>query len=407
MRLLRGKAHWLIARLLVSAMVAAGASCVPAAQAQAGDTLQIAVGSAAPEEGIPLSIGFSGASDAVNNEGDGPQLSATVRPAGGIGCQSDESNDHSAAGGVTTTIYSNEDFDSPREGPGPYNQVATYDPPETGAYLVCAWLEEESENGETTVLAGPVSTTFSARGPQVYQLAVGLSHPALPGVAFQITYTTHTDQQLAMYSAIRPAGGLPCAVNHTLDGQQNQNETDLLGEPFLLDGEKIFGGPATIAATTTESAGSYLICTWIEGPSENEVDATAATNISVGTPSPPSSPTPTPTPTRNRSPLRRGSPAIVEFKKFKVRPGSIPQGASHSLFDLRWSRWGGRVARARGHGDEGAGAANEHIFQLTLLEALDIGSCRGHRVYTRLRLHTKDPASVYSETLNCKVGQYF
>jgi hypothetical protein len=390
--------------LLLAVALATAVSCVSTAPALAGDSLQVAIGSASPEQGIPFSIGFSGASEAVDTEGDGPRLAAVVRPAGGIGCQSDYSNDHSAAGGVTTAIYSGEDFDSPREGPGQYNQVATYDPPEIGTYLVCAWLENQSEDGETTVLAGPVKATFSTRGPQVYQLTVALSHPALPGIAFQIEYTTHTDQQLALYSTIRPAGGLPCAVNHTLDGQQNQSETDLFGDSFLLGGEKVFGGPATIAATTTQAAGPYLICTWIEGPSENEVDATAATDIDVGTPAPPAPP---PQKARSRSPALQGPLAIVEFQKFKVRPRLISQGASHELFDLRWSRWGGRVARARGRGDEGAGAANEHVFRLTLLEASDIGSCRGHRVYTHLRLHTKDPSRVYSESLNCQVGQYF
>jgi hypothetical protein len=293
------RARLLIATVALLALASVAASVAPA-QASAADTLQAAVTSPAPEQGIPLTIEFSGASEAVDNEGDGPRLFAVLRPAGGIGCQTNYGDDHSAAGGVSTELFAN-DFDyegSPRVGPGPYKQPDTFNPPDVGSYLVCAWLETEK-----ATLAGPVSTTFSTRGPQVLQLTVDLPHPALPGVAFQIDYTTHTDQQLAMYSDIRPTGGLPCAANHTLDGQQNQsnesNSYPFYNPFFFEDNQQVFGGPTTIAGTVTEAAGPYDICTWIEGPRENEVDATASTNIYVGTPPP----KPTPRTVRAISPL--------------------------------------------------------------------------------------------------------
>lgn len=284
--------------LVVGAMLATAAAGVFAQQALAADTLQVAVNSPSPEQGIPLELVFSGATEAVDSQGHGPLLDVVVRPAGGIGCQANYGNDHSAAGGVTTDLFSPRRSAEPRQGPGSYREAATYSPPETGTYLVCAWLESENNSGRTTV-AGPVSTTFSARGPQVYQLAVGLPAPALPGVAFQIDYTTHTDQQLALGSAIRPAGGLPCAANHELDSQQNQSETNLVGSPYSTSSEKVFGGPATVNATATEPAGPYLICTWIEGPNTAEVDSTASTSIYVGTPPPP----PPPPPSHPISPL--------------------------------------------------------------------------------------------------------
>jgi hypothetical protein len=90
-----------------------------------------------------------------------------------------------------------------------------------------------------------------------------------------------------MGSVIRPVGGLPCAANRELDSQQNQTETSLVGGSYFNGGERIFGGPATVAATVTEPAGPYLICTWIEGPNNLEVDAALSTSIYVGTPPPP------------------------------------------------------------------------------------------------------------------------
>lgn len=276
-----------VIRLLVGVVLALAAAASATAPASASDTLQVAVNSPSPEQGIPLPITFSGTTEAVDSEGHGPFLAAVVRPAGGIGCQANYGNDHSAAGGVTTDIFGpHGETREPSQGPGPFQQEATYSPPNTGSYLVCAWLENGGY-GESGLHAGPVSATFSARGPQVYELTVGLPHPALPGVAFQVNYTTHTDQQLGMGSVIRPVGGLPCAANRELDSQQNQTETSLVGGSYFNGGERIFGGPATVAATVTEPAGPYLICTWIEGPNNLEVDAALSTSIYVGTPPPP------------------------------------------------------------------------------------------------------------------------
>jgi len=275
-------------RLLVLAallpMLAAIGILAP--RARAADALQVAINSPSPEQGIPLELVFSGTSTATNNEGRGPALLAVVRPTGGVGCQADFADDHSAAGGVSTELFGGWG-NEPAQGPGEYDQTATYDPPNTGPLLICAWLESESNDGERAVVAGPASVTFDVGAPQVSQLSVGLPHPALPNVAFQVSYTTHTDQKLSMSSAIRPAGGLPCAASQSLDSDQNQSETSLLGDPDWDTGESIFGGPITTMATTTEPAGPYVICTWIEGPNTNEVDAANTTDIYVGTPSPP------------------------------------------------------------------------------------------------------------------------
>jgi hypothetical protein len=161
-------------------------------------------------------------------------------------------------------------------GPGTYQLTGTFDPPGPGSYLVCAWIEDESGSVTTTASA---SATFSARGPQVTQLSVSLPKPARPNVAFEIAFTTQTDQQLGLYSDLKPAGGLPCASSYELESAQNQSLDD------LFDGSRsVFGGPTTTTATATEKKGSYVICTWIEGPSNAEVDATQSTPIYVGKP---------------------------------------------------------------------------------------------------------------------------
>ncbi len=243
----------------------------PSSTLASGDVLQAAITSAAPEQGIPVTIVFSGETQADDSEGNGPRLYAVVRPAGGVACQGTYGADSSAAGGVNHELYIYN-----KEGPGSFQESTAYNPPNVGQYLVCAWLENEAEEA----LTGPVSATFSARGPQVAQLTVRLASPAKPGVGFQIDYTTQTDQELTLDSTIKPSGGLPCASSYELGQHQNQSQEDI-----FLFGSKVFGGPATISGAVTEqNAGPYLVCSWVEGPNEGEVDASSTTPVYVGTP---------------------------------------------------------------------------------------------------------------------------
>jgi hypothetical protein len=84
---------------------------------------------------------------------------------------------------------------------------------------------------------------------------------------------------------IKKAGALPCADSYELEQQQSQPETTLLGP----GDQQVFGGPATTKLTTHQKAGSYVVCSWIEGPGAGEVDGTLSTPVTVGTPGPPTS----------------------------------------------------------------------------------------------------------------------
>src|SRR5581483_517700 len=70
---------------------------------------------------------------------------------------------------------------------------------------------------------------------------------------------------------------------YDLETVQNQTENDIFGSQ-----QNVFGGPVTTTGTDTEQySGPYVICSWIEGPNQGEVDAAAVTPIYVGTPPPP------------------------------------------------------------------------------------------------------------------------
>jgi len=284
----------LLARREVCVVVVSLAAAGWLAPAAMADSVAVQIGTATPEQGIPVPISFSGTASSIDSSGDGPTLLAVVRPAGGVGCQSTFENDQAAAGSASSTLVDSGD-DGTQESPGAFETSDTFNPSNTGPYLVCAWLENENNNN--SLVAGPASATFSARGPQVSELNIDLPTPATPNVAYQIDYTTQTDQQLSLYSIVKASGGLPCASSYELEEQQNQNENDPFG---YEEGSSVFGGPTTTTATDTEAYGSYLICSWIEGPNNGEVDASTTTPIFVGTPPSPLPPTPAPTPSNPR-----------------------------------------------------------------------------------------------------------
>jgi hypothetical protein len=253
----------------------------------ASSTITVASPTAAPEQAVPVDLTFSG----TNNQSGSAEVEAVVRPAGGLSCQSSYQDDLAAVGGVDQIIF----------GPGaemvaanqPYQVDASYKPTAAASYQVCAWLEQ-SQRGTEKAVAGPSALSFTAQGPQVVQLTVAVAKPLIPNVAFQVAYTTQTDQSLALYSVIEAAPSAPLAGSSatppcpsSFEAQQQQEVDTLLVGPGA---QGVFGGPTTTTITDTEKAGAYVICTWVEGPSYREVDASATTLVTVGTVPPPSQP---------------------------------------------------------------------------------------------------------------------
>jgi hypothetical protein len=173
--------------------------------------------------------------------------------------------------------------------PGSYQLSASYKPPTPSSYQVCAWLAQ-NQGGTDQVVPGvsPSTVSFTARPPQVTQLTVAVPKDLIPNVTFQIAYTTQTDQPLELFSVIKSARGLPCAASYELESEQSQPETTLLG----IGSPEVFGGPTTSTITAKEKTGSYVICTWVEGPNTRQVDRLDNTTVTVGTPVPPASPQP-------------------------------------------------------------------------------------------------------------------
>ncbi|HTX11122.1 MAG TPA: hypothetical protein VME22_21035 [Solirubrobacteraceae bacterium] len=272
--------------IAVCVIATASALAVAAPAIAATSTITTASLTAVPEQAVPVDLTFSG----TNNQSGSAEVEAVVRPAGGLSCQSSYQDDLAAVGSVDQVIFA----------PGsetvaagqPYQVDASYKPPAVASYQVCAWLAE-NQGGTDAAVAGPSALSFTTQGPQVVQLTVAVAKPLIPSVAFQIAYTTQTDQSLALYSVIEAAppvlpAGSPAtpACLSSFEGQLQEDVGTILLGPGA---QGVFGGPTTTTVTDTEKAGAYVICTWVEGPSYREVDATATTPVTVGTVPPPPS----------------------------------------------------------------------------------------------------------------------
>jgi hypothetical protein len=221
-------------------------------------TLTVVLATATPEQSLPSTITLSGTATADST------LRALVRSAGASCGRSFRADRHSNRTGSLVLT------DGVAEATGAYQTTVSWIPDETGAYLVCAWL---SGGGG----AGPVSTPVTVRGPQVPVLNVGFSATPTASTAFDIQYTTQTDQPLRMLSTIRPAGTVPaCEATQPTDLAAHPGERILFSGGVLVS-----GGPALTSIAVRYPAGEYLICTWITGPSPSEVDAALATPFTV------------------------------------------------------------------------------------------------------------------------------
>jgi hypothetical protein len=269
-------ARRIIPAVIATALTAALAGGL-AAPAVAADTssITVATSTTSPEQAFPVDVSFSG----TNALTGAAEVEAIVRPAGGPACQTSYQEDTASFPSEDTSLIAP---GAQTVAAGPYQVSANFRPPAPGSYQLCAWLAQ-SQNSTDQPVAAPATLSLSVRGPQVSQLSVTVPKDLQPNVNFRITYTTQTDQQLSLFSVLRPASEAPCPDTFSVDQQQNQAETNLLG----FGTPPVFGGPVTTTVTTKQKTGFYVVCTWVEGPTDGEVDDTATTPVTIGTPPPP------------------------------------------------------------------------------------------------------------------------
>jgi hypothetical protein len=254
-----------------------------AAPARAASTLDIAASAAVPTQEEHVTLTFSGSADAIDSSGDGPALYAVIHE-GTAACQPSYEADNDAYGWQDNYLaLVNSDSGGTPEPPGSFSTLEDFQPTDPTGYLICAWLE--GDGGAGNQVFASASHAVSAVPPKV-SLAVSVPVPPRPHQPFEIDYTTGTPYEIALKSAIKEASEGPCAASAEKEYEAQQSELPLLG-PQVTSSRPIVGDPKLTTATDTEPKGSYVICTWIEGPNFMEVDAMKTTPVTVGDVAPP------------------------------------------------------------------------------------------------------------------------
>ena len=154
--------------LSACAFMADGASAAPA------DTLSVTLSTSSPATGVPFTITFSGTDTPYNEHGDTPSLYALVRRENGVPCQPTFGQDQQVAStDDASVIYSHENNRTVSDGTFTYPASFT---PVKGSYIVCAWLETDSDdyNGKGDV----ASEVVTANATSSYAIVIPMPKPA-------------------------------------------------------------------------------------------------------------------------------------------------------------------------------------------------------------------------------------
>jgi hypothetical protein len=254
----RGKRSFAVLASILLSLISLSA----AASAAESPALSISVG-ADPVESITTQLGLTGTFT-------GPDLlQMTVKPSGGEGCGANAPADK---GMELITSY----------GEGNRSSSRNWTFETAGAYLICAWLTDQSET--PTKVVATASQTVSVRIPH---LSVAIVAPARvrPKQTFQIATTAQAETSRELGEWIIPNTGRGCPANSQAAGStSNAIQVDFPnhGQDWSID-----GGPFTEAVNThLESTGSYLVCAYFQYQSSAAVPE-AATSAPILVVNPP------------------------------------------------------------------------------------------------------------------------
>jgi hypothetical protein len=253
--------------LVMMCAVCATYSMIGASSAAAAPTLTLRTGPD-PTESIATQIEASGTS--TNAE---TTLNATVKPAGGSGCAANSQAD----GGER--LYFGLFVE---EGPFSKSVNQTFD--KAGSYVVCGWLNDESQSGDP--LVAHTELTFSVRAPH---LALSIVAPASvrPGQTFQIVTTAQAEVARTVEEFVIPNTGRGCPANSAA-ATSTSGDTQIYWPARFGSSWSVEGGPFSESVNEDlRSTGQYLACAYVEYPTSQsppEITASAVIDSSATPP---------------------------------------------------------------------------------------------------------------------------
>ncbi|HTZ86054.1 MAG TPA: hypothetical protein VMB05_05235 [Solirubrobacteraceae bacterium] len=250
--------------------VAACSLIVLSASAAAAPTLTLSTG-ADPVESVTtqvIAMGSSGSSDTG--------LSVTVKPTGGQGCAANFEADRSG-GGETV-------FQSVTLKEGPFTESTNETFSRAGSYLLCGWLNDFAQSGSPVVATA--FQTVAVRPPHLL-LTVSAPSTVSTGQAFQIATTAQAEVNRYAYEFVLPSTGRGCPAN--AGAASSASGESRIYWPNHGSSWGVNGGPFSESVNETlRTAGQYLVCAYVEYPSEESPpEISASATVTAVSPPPP------------------------------------------------------------------------------------------------------------------------
>jgi hypothetical protein len=249
----RSRASGRAARVTLVALASAAlGTAVCAAPAGAATLGAPTVSPSVVEQGIAAQLTFTGTAD----PGADSAIFAVARPAGGPACQSTFQADQRLA--ASSQIIADPTVNPTDEQPGNFTTTVGWQPNELpGSVIVCSWLDQ---GGSET--AAP-ALTVNVTGPQASATIAPVGTP-VDGSPFTLRLSAVADQPLALYAVFHDPTQ-SCSASFAIDRQAFASDTK------LVTAQALPAGTTSSAPTATLPAGTYVICTWLEGPLSDEV----------------------------------------------------------------------------------------------------------------------------------------
>ena len=202
-------------------------------------------------------------------------LSITVKPTGGQGCAPNASADSG------TRPFETADVEETA-----FSKSFNYQFANAGSYLLCAWLNDNSQTGNPVVATA--SLTIAVRLPHLV-LSVSAPTTVQTGQTFQLVTTAQAEVTRNVSVFLLPNTGRGCPANVSAAySTAGESTVDFPAHGFssgwLVDGGP-FSEPVNEALNT---AGQYLVCAYVQYQSTQSVpEITANTAITAIAPPPP------------------------------------------------------------------------------------------------------------------------
>lgn len=274
-------------RAMLSGGIAAVAMLATAGQAFA-DSVSLSVttttGASDPVAGVSRIFTLSGTSAVAN------RVWVKYRAPGGAACAPSASQD---SGEPLFREFSSF-YGTSVNGAFSLQEASTWS--EAGTLVFCYWLSSSSSD-----IATPFTQTITFRRPTGTITASINPIAPRPGQAATVTVTGASESVARVFAKVRPAGGAPCAATYSSDTGDE-----------LLGGTEVNGAFSLPVSMTQENAGSYLLCLWLAGSSDDPtpIAGPQPQPFTVGVP-----PAPAPAPPAAVPPQRVSSTLTVTRRK--------------------------------------------------------------------------------------------